>query len=108
MSTGTAIQAENLYWDQSGTYVAPTPPLFDSGGAANPADHYSYNFAGYAPEIDHILLCSIAQNDFIAISNAHGNSEVSEAGPAVLDPTTAVRTSDHDGQVVTLAYVVTP
>ena len=26
----------------------------------------------------------------------------------MLDPTTAVRTSDHDGQVVTLGYVVTP
>jgi len=108
MISGTAIQAENLYWDQSGTYVAPAPPLFDSGSAANPADHYSYNFAGYAQEIDHILLSSVAQNDFIAISNAHGNSDVSEAGPAVLDPTTAVRTSDHDGQVVTLGYVVTP
>ncbi len=76
--------------------------------AANPADHYSYNFAGYAQEIDHILLSSVAQNDFIAISNAHGNSDVSEAGPAVLDPSTASRTSDHDGQVVTLGYVVTP
>jgi predicted extracellular nuclease len=108
MISGTAIQAENLYWDQSGTYVAPAPPLFDTGSAANPADHYSYNFGGYAQEIDHILLSSVAQNDFIAISNAHGNSDVSEAGPAVLDPTTPVRTADHDGQVVTLAYVVTP
>ena len=108
MISGTAIQAENLYWDQSGTYVAPAPPLFDTGAAANPADHYSYNFAGYAQEIDHVLLSSVAQNDFIAISNAHGNSDVSEAGPAVLDPNTASRTSDHDGQVVTLGYVVTP
>jgi len=107
MISGTAVQAENLYWDQSGTYVAPAPPLFDSGSAADPADHYSYNFGGYAQEIDHILLSSVAQNDFIAISNAHGNSDVSEAGPAVLDPTTALRTSDHDGQVVTLGYVVT-
>ncbi len=108
MISGTAVQAENLYWDQSGTYVAPAPPLFDTGSAANPADHYSYNFGGYAQEIDHILLSSVAQNDFIAISNAHGNSDVSEAGPAVLDPTTAVRTSDHDGQVVVLGYAVTP
>jgi predicted extracellular nuclease len=108
MISGTAVQAENLYWDQSGTYVAPAPPLFDTGSAANPADHYSYNFAGYAQEIDHVLLSSVAQNDFIAISNAHGNSDVSEAEPAVLDPATAVRTSDHDGQVVTLGYVVTP
>ncbi len=108
MISGTAIQAENLYWDQSGTYVAPSPTLFDTGTAANPADHYSYNFAGYAQEIDHVLLSGLAQNDFIAISNAHGNSDVSEAGPAVLDPNTAARTSDHDGQVVTLGYVVTP
>jgi predicted extracellular nuclease len=108
MISGTAIQAENLYWDQSGTYAAPAPPLFDTGAAANPADHYSYNFAGYAQEIDHVLLSSVAQNDFIAIANAHGNSDVSEAGPAVLDPNTASRTSDHDGQVVTLGYVVTP
>ena len=108
MISGTAVQSENLYWDQSGTYIAPAPPLFDTGSAANPADHYSYNFGGYAQEIDHILLSSVAQNDFIAISNAHGNSDVSEAGPAVLDPATAVRTADHDGQVVTLAYAVTP
>ena len=107
MISGTAIQAENLYWDQSGTYVAPSPPLFDSGSAANPADHYSYNFAGYAQEIDHILLSGVAWNDFVAISNAHGNSDVSEAGPSVLDATTAARTSDHDGQVVTLGYAVT-
>ena len=61
MISGTAIQSENLYWDQSGTYVAPAPALFDSGSAANPADHYSYSFGGYAQEIDHILLSSVAQ-----------------------------------------------
>ncbi len=108
MIMGTALQSENYYWDTSGTYLPPSPALFDSGTAANPADHYSYNFSGYAQEIDHILLSQVALNDFSRISNAHGNSDVSEAGPAPLDPTTATRTSDHDGQVVTLGFAVTP
>jgi uncharacterized protein len=108
MIMGTAVATQNQYWDQSGSYVAPHPALFDTGTAATPANHYSYNFDGYAQEIDHILLSSAGQNDFIAIGNAHGNSDVSEASGVSLDPTTAARTSDHDGQVVTLGYVVTP
>lgn len=103
MIAGTAVAAQNNYWDLSGTYLPPSPTLVDSGIMADPAQHYSYNFNGYAQEIDHILLSRLAWKDFVNISNAHGNSDVSEAGTTVLDDSTAAHSSDHDGQVLTLA-----
>ncbi len=108
MITGAAVQAQNQYWDVSGTYVAPSPTLIDSGIKADSTQRYSYNFSGYAQEIDHVLLSRRGWKDFVSVSNAHGNSDVSEAGisgttPTVLDPTTAAHSSDHDGQVLTIA-----
>ena len=110
MIKGTATQSQNLYWFTGNaqdtdtlTYVAPTPTLVDSGIAANPAEKYSFSFSGYAQEIDHMVLTQTAWKDFISVSNAHGNSDVSEASPIILDPTTAARSGDHDGQVITLA-----
>jgi predicted extracellular nuclease len=108
MISGAAVQAQNQYWDVSGTYVAPSPTLIDSGIKADPTQRYSYNFSGYAQEIDHVLLSRRGWKDFVSVSNAHGNSDVSEAGitgttPIVLDPTTAAHSSDHDGQVLTIA-----
>ena len=108
MISGTAVQAQNQYWDVNGTYVAPSPTLIDSGIKADPTQRYSYNFSGYAQEIDHVLLSRRGWKDFVSVSNAHGNSDVSEAGitgttPTVLDPTTAAHSSDHDGQVLTIA-----
>ena len=110
MITGTAVQSQNVYWFTGNAgntdtlnYVAPSPTLVDSGIKANPADHYSYNFSGMAQEIDHILLSRVAWTDFVSISNAHGNSDVSEASPIILDGTTAARSGDHDGQVLTIA-----
>ncbi|MEO7062996.1 MAG: lamin tail domain-containing protein [Dokdonella sp.] len=100
---GTADPTQNFYWDMSGTYVAPNPTLVDSGIMADPAKRYSYNYSGYAQEIDHILLSRPAWTDFVSLSNAHGNSDVSEASGAGLDDTTAARSSDHDGQVLTIA-----
>jgi hypothetical protein len=50
-----------------------------------------------------VLLSRTAWKDFVSVSNAHGNSDVSEASPIILDPTTAARSGDHDGQVVTIA-----
>ncbi|MDR3389493.1 MAG: lamin tail domain-containing protein [Rudaea sp.] len=110
MILGTALQSQNLYWyagnaadtDTPG-YTAPAPTLVDSGIKSVADSRYSYNFSGYAQEIDHILLTRLAWTDFASISNAHGNSDVSEASGVILDGSTAVRTSDHDGQVLTLA-----
>ncbi|WP_165371641.1 lamin tail domain-containing protein [Pseudolysobacter antarcticus] len=108
MITGAAVQAQNKYWDLSGTYVAPSPTLIDTGIKADPTQRYSYNFSGYAQEIDHVLLSRRGWKDFVSVSNAHGNSDVSEAGitgttPIVLDASTAAHSSDHDGQVLTIA-----
>ena len=106
---GDANAANSIYfYPPTPGYVAPTPALFDSGSAANAADHYSYTFNDYLQEIDHILLSSVGHSDFVGVSNAHGNSDVSDASHDVIDPSTARRVSDHDGQVITLGYVVTP
>jgi predicted extracellular nuclease len=110
MIMGTADQSKNLYWytgDAANTdtpsYVPPNPVLVDTGTAAFQYQRYSYNFSGMAQEIDHIVLSQRGWHDFVSISNAHGNSDVSEADPIILDPTTAARAGDHDGQVLTLA-----
>jgi hypothetical protein len=108
MIKGTAVQSQNLYWftgnaQDPDAYVAPSPTLVDTGMAANQAEKYSFNFSGYAQEIDHVLLSRTAWKDFVSVSNAHGNSDVSEASPIILDPTTAARSGDHDGQVITIA-----
>jgi len=105
MGTADTDPAHSIY-PPSASYVAPNPALWDSGAAQVPADHYSYTFSGYAQEIDHILLSDTGKQDFIQIGNAHGNADVSSSSSDVLDPTTARRSSDHDGQVVTLGYVV--
>ena len=54
-------------------------------------------------EIDHILLTRPGWSDFIRVSNAHGNADVSEASPVILDDTTSARSGDHDGQVIQMA-----
>jgi hypothetical protein len=109
MILGTAVQNQNQYWytgsvyNPTPSYVAPNPTLVDSGIKADPASHYSYNFSGFAQEIDHIVLSRRAWQDFVGISNAHGNADVSEATSTILDATTAARSGDHDGQVLTIA-----
>jgi len=110
MIAGTAVQNQNLYWftgnaadTDTPAYTAPSPTLVDSGIAANAAERYSFQFDGYVQEIDHILLTRPAWKDFIRVSNAHGNADVSEASPVILDDTTPLRSGDHDGQVVQIA-----
>jgi hypothetical protein len=110
MIKGTAVQSQNLYWFTGNaqdadtlTYVAPNPTLVDSGVATAAAEKYSFSFSGYAQEIDHLVLTRTAWKDFVSVSNAHGNSDVSEASPIILDPSTAARSGDHDGQVITIA-----
>jgi hypothetical protein len=110
MIAGTAVQNQNSVWFNGNqydtdvaTYVPPTPPLVDTGFAANPDDRYSFQFDGYVQEIDHILISRSGLKDFISVSNAHGNADVSEASPVILDDTTPARSGDHDGQVVQIA-----
>ena len=107
MIAGTAVASQSVYWfdgnvantDTPG-YVAPSPTLVDTG--IKSSSRYSYYFDGIKQQIDHILLTRSAWKSFIAISNAHGNADVSGADPAVLNGATPARASDHDGQVVML------
>ncbi len=110
MIAGTAVQNQNLFWFAGNsqdhdtlTYVPPTPSLVDTGFAADPNERYSFQFDGYVQEIDHILITRTGWKDFIRVSNAHGNADVSEASPVILDDTTPARSGDHDGQVIQLA-----
>lgn len=109
MITGHAVQSQNFFWytgnafDPTPAYVAPSPTLVDTGIKAAPGERYSFNFSGLAQEIDHIVVSRRAWKAFVGIGNAHGNSDVSEADPIILNGTTAARSGDHDGQVITLA-----
>ncbi|MBS0302948.1 MAG: hypothetical protein JSR16_12395, partial [Proteobacteria bacterium] len=98
--TGKAVQSDNKYWPSP--YAAPNPTLIDSGIRANPGLRYSFNYDGLVQEIDHIVLTRRAWQDFVRVENAHGNSDTSEASNVILDPVTAARAGDHDGQVMTL------
>jgi hypothetical protein len=110
MIAGTAVQNQNLYWftgnaadTDVATYTPPSPTLVDSGIAADQNERYSFQFDGYVQEIDHILLTRTGWKDFIRVSNAHGNADVSEASTVILDDTTPARSGDHDGQVIQVA-----
>lgn len=110
MVMGTADQSKNLYWfsgnaanTDTPAYVAPSPTLVNSAIAADPAEAYSFNFSGLTQEIDHILLSRRAWQDFVSVSNAHGNSDNAEASGVILDDLTAARSGDHDGKIITIA-----
>lgn len=107
MGTVDTDQTHSVY-PPTGSYVPPSPVLFDTGSTVTQAQHYSYNFSGLLQEIDHILLTSAGQSDFVSVESGRGNSDISIASLTLTQDTTAMRTSDHDGQVVTLGYVVTP
>jgi predicted extracellular nuclease len=107
LGTVDADPAHSVYPPTSG-YVRPAPALFDTGSAVSQQQHYSYNFQGLLQEIDHIVLTSVGQADFISVQSGRGNSDISVASQTLTDDATPMRTSDHDGQVVTLGYVVTP
>jgi uncharacterized protein len=93
----------NLTDTDTPAYVAPSPTLIDSGVRADPLQHYSFSFDGLVQEIDHIVLSRRAWRDFVRIDNAHGNADTAEASGVILDDTTAARSGDHDGQVLTIA-----
>jgi len=68
----------------------------------NPPLAYSFAFDGYVQELDHALFTPSAARACLAVKRAHGNADVPEGGPATTDPSTAARSADHDGFVVSL------
>lgn len=98
---GTAVASENL------DFAAPvtSPAMVENCGIAastNPPKPYSFAFDGYVQELDHALFTQVAAARCVFVRQAHGNADVAEGGPATTDPTTAVRSADHDGFVVLL------
>jgi hypothetical protein len=107
MGTVDGVASHSVY-PPTANYVRPNPVLFDTGSSVAQDQHYSYNFGGYLQEIDHILMTSVGQGDFISVDSGRGNSDSSVVSLTLTQSNTARRTSDHDGQVVTLGWVVTP
>jgi predicted extracellular nuclease len=98
---GTAVATENTDW--SAPFTSPT--LVEECGLSlsqNPPPPYSFAFDGYVQELDHALFTRVAAAQCAAVRRAHGNADVPEGGPATGDPTTAARSADHDGFVVTM------
>ena len=98
---GTAIATENTDWSTPFT----SPVMVEDCGlnvSQNPPPPYSFAFDGYVQELDHALFTQVAASQCSAVRRAHGNADVPEGGPATSDPTTAARSADHDGFVVTM------
>jgi uncharacterized protein len=98
---GTAIATENTDW--SAPFTSPTM-IEDCGlnPSQNPPSPYSFAFDGYVQQLDHALFTRVGASQCSAVRRAHGNADVAEGGPATSDPTTAARSADHDGFVVTM------
>jgi len=101
---GTAVASQNLVW-------APTitSPVLRSDCAFSPIGSYkpkpvpySFVFDGYAQELDHVLMTNAAWRRCVQFSGAHGNADIPEGGPEATDPSTPLRSADHDGFVVEL------
>ncbi|HEY0230120.1 MAG TPA: hypothetical protein VGC55_02610, partial [Dokdonella sp.] len=101
---GTAVESQNLVW-------APTitSPALRSDCRAAPIGSalpkpvpYSFVFDGYAQELDHVLMTRPAWSRCVQYSGAHGNADIPEGGPEATDPSTPLRSADHDGFVVEL------
>jgi hypothetical protein len=98
---GTAVETENTDWSAPFT----SPAMVEDCGlrvSSNPPPPYSFAFDGYVQELDHALFTTVAASQCTIIRHAHGNADVPEGGPATTDPTTAARSADHDGFVVTM------
>ena len=98
---GDAVETENLEWDPPIT----SPKMTDvcrPTTIGNPPLAYSFAFDGYVQELDHALFTPTAARACLAVKRAHGNADVPEGGPATTDPSTAARSADHDGFVVSL------
>jgi uncharacterized protein len=103
---GDALETENVEWAPPITSpeMTETCRLQSGIGAELP---YSFTFDGYVQELDHVLFTPIASAACVAVRRAHGNADVPAGGPAASDPTTASRSADHDGFVVTLRLAST-
>jgi hypothetical protein len=98
---GTAVESENLAWAAPVT----SPTLVEDCGlkpGATPPLPYSFAFDGYVQELDHALFTRVAASQCTIVRRARGNVDVPEGGPATTDPSTAARSADHDGFVVTM------
>ncbi len=80
--------------------VAVDPPLFDGVAFLSDEERYSYVYQGNIQVLDHILLNQGAVPLVAGVRAVRGNADVSESYE--YDRTTPLRSSDHDGLVMTL------
>jgi predicted extracellular nuclease len=76
------------------------PPLTDWVTSLSPAERYSYVYDGDAEVLDHALTSAAADAWVTTVALARGNADAPET--LADDPSTAARSSDHDGLVIYL------
>lgn len=84
--------------------VLVDPPLMNVVTGVPPDERYSYVFRGSAEVLDHALVDETLRPLIRAFSFARGNADAPDA--AEVDPETALRSSDHDGLVVSIGPAV--
>lgn len=99
---GTAIESENLAWAAPVTTPRLLPACSRAAIGTADEERYSFVFDGYAQELDQALLTKPAYSRCVRISIAHGNADLPEGGSEATDPTTPLRSADHDGFVLEL------
>lgn len=82
------------------------PDLTDQVLALPPSERYSFVEAGNAQVLDHILTSRALEPYVRDVEMGRGNADAPAASAA--DPTTALRTADHDGMVLYLETVHRP
>lgn len=80
-------------------YIAVDPALVNAVTLMAAKERYTYVYQGNAEVLDHILLNQAALPFVVKAAAARGNADVSRAHAD--DQNTALRSSDHDGMVVT-------
>lgn len=93
---GTAVPADNLL---SGPNIT-TPPLTIGAKQVPQAERYSYNFAGSAQVLDHVLFNQFARGHVRGIEYARANADA--AIELYNTPASILRSSDHDAVLVYL------
>jgi len=76
------------------------PPLTDWVASVAAAERYSYVWNGDAELLDHVLTTQAAQGWVATVAASRGNADAPQALED--DPSTAARSSDHDGLVLYL------
>ena len=76
------------------------PPLTDWAGSLPAAERYSYVWDGDAELLDHVLTSHAASPWVASAAASRGNADAPQALED--DPSTAARSSDHDGLVLYL------